>query len=128
MAFDTYGKKSTESQSNVTSKNVNVLYKLRQNSPIFRQAYIRLYVLNNFGVFWNTCGLFNNFPICPSLDLKLSAQRNETETKQFQNCFKMVLKLLFQFHFVAWTVKYLPSFQHRVGYGSIFADPIQSNP
>jgi len=29
--------------------------------------------------------------------LKLCAQRNETETKQFQNCFETVL---FQFHFV----------------------------
>jgi len=37
--------------------------------------------------------------------LKLSAQRNETETKQFRNCFKIVLKLfLFQFHFVVRTV------------------------
>ena len=32
---------------------------------------------------------------------KLSAQRNETETKQFQNCFETVL---FQFHFVVPTV------------------------
>ena len=44
--------------------------------------------------------------------LKLSAQRNETETKQFQNSFETVLKqfqnsfetVLFQFHFVVRTV------------------------
>jgi len=35
------------------------------------------------------------------LQIKLSAQRNEIQTKQFQECFETVL---FQFHFVARTV------------------------
>jgi len=35
------------------------------------------------------------------LHIKLSAKRNETETKQLKNSFKTVL---FQFHFGVWTV------------------------
>ena len=75
---------------------MSVLRRARGAAPQFVPDTTCCYMRNKY-----TLQLFKMLQNMNPKRGKLSAHWNETETKQFQNCFETVL---FQFHFNVWTL------------------------